>query len=105
MDDTTDLAKAEPTAILVASEPPVAVQSIAPQVGQVFNVKRLDGELLPAEVLETRANEKEKKTEYFVHFENCSLPLFKYTRVSTILIFTIFFSGFFFANRITSMSY
>lgn len=44
---------------------------IVPQVGQVFYVKRLDGESMPAEVLETRINElKDKKTEYFVHFEN-----------------------------------
>jgi hypothetical protein len=48
---------------------------LVPQVGQVFNVRRQDGECLPAEVLETRTNEKEKKTEYFVHFENCLLDL------------------------------
>jgi hypothetical protein len=48
-----------------------AALPLTPQVGQVFSVKRLDGECLPAEVLETRLNEKGKKTEYFVHFENC----------------------------------
>ncbi|RNA43804.1 histone acetyltransferase KAT8-like [Brachionus plicatilis] len=42
-----------------------------PQVGRVYSVKRLDGEWWSAEVLETRANEnKAKRVEYFVHFEN-----------------------------------
>jgi hypothetical protein len=43
---------------------------VTPQVGQTFNVKRLDGEWFTAEVLETRVSDKEKTTEYFVHFEN-----------------------------------
>ncbi|CAF0853804.1 unnamed protein product [Brachionus calyciflorus] len=41
-----------------------------PQVGQVYSVKRLDGEWWSAEVLETRVNEaRSKSVEYFVHFE------------------------------------
>lgn len=51
----------------------------SPQPGQSFFVKRSENdEYLPAEVLETRVVEhnKEKKTEYFVHFENCKLILF-----------------------------
>ena len=43
-----------------------------PVVGHIYIVKRLDGECLPAEVLETREVGKEKRIEYFVHFENCT---------------------------------
>lgn len=48
-----------------------------PQVGRVYSVRRLDGEWWSAEVLETRTNEnKEKRVEYFVHFENCNFQKF-----------------------------
>ena len=41
-----------------------------PQIGHLYNVKRLDNEWCRAEVLETRVNQN--RTEYFVHFENCN---------------------------------
>lgn len=50
--------------------------TISPQIGHVYSAKRLDGEWHPAEVLETRLNDvKSKRTEYFVHFENCKIYL------------------------------
>lgn len=41
-----------------------------PQIGRTYNVKRLDGQWVPADVLEKREL-KGKPIEYFVHFENC----------------------------------
>lgn len=43
-----------------------------PEIGENYLVKRLDGQWHVAEILETRLNEssKQKRTEYFVHFEN-----------------------------------
>lgn len=42
-----------------------------PEVGNIYSVKRLDGEYIPAELLEIRCNElKGGSLEYFVHFEN-----------------------------------
>lgn len=39
------------------------------KIGQIYSVKRIDGEWCPAEVLETRIL-KSQRVEYFVHFEN-----------------------------------
>jgi hypothetical protein len=47
------------------------------KVGGIYSVKRLDGEWVSAEVLETRINELKGKTlEYFVHFENSKSLIF-----------------------------
>lgn len=47
-----------------------------PQVGRVYRVKRLDEEWWSAEVLETRTKEnKSKRVEYFVHFENSKIKI------------------------------
>ncbi len=51
------------------AKPVTIAVSLRPQVGRMYSVRRLDGQWLPAEVLEKREL-KGKATEYFVHFEN-----------------------------------
>ncbi len=52
----------------------IANKCLLPIVGRVYSVKRIDGEWFSAEVLEKREL-KGKPVEYFVHFENCKIPL------------------------------
>ena len=41
-----------------------------PQIGRIYSVQRVDGQWIPADVLEKREL-KGKPIEFFVHFENC----------------------------------
>ena len=45
--------------------------NVKPCLGRMYNVKRLDGQWCPAEVLEKRDLKNGQSVEYFVHFENC----------------------------------
>jgi histone acetyltransferase MYST1 len=52
-------------------EPAIEALTLIPLIGNIYSVRRVDEQWLPAEVLLTRINElKDKCTEYFVHFEN-----------------------------------
>lgn len=54
-----------------------------PKIGRVYNVKRLDGQWFPAEVLEKREF-KGKPVEYFVHFENSDKRLDEWADIERI---------------------
>lgn len=56
-----------------------------PQIGNIYSVQRLDGEFLPAELLEIRQNElNDGIIEYFVHFENTDKRLDEWVSIDRL---------------------